>query len=109
MKKILPVIAVAAFATSGAVLAQGQTMSDGTVVQPALILSPPVVLNPEPAVVVAPSSNVVIATATVPATAYVYVQPEAAVLLGNVRGPIKIGGPKYDSQGRKIYAPREIR
>lgn len=108
MKKILSVIAIAAFASSGAVFAQ---KVEPVLVHPALpegaqnrvyLSSDPVAFVGEPravaqAVTVEPSGAV-----------FAFVEP-GPVLVGNVKGPIKLGGPKYDSQGRKIYAPREIR
>ena len=39
---------------------------------------------------------------------FAFVEP-GPVLVGNVKGPIKLGGPKYDPLGRKIYAPRAVR
>ena len=91
MKKILSVFAIAAFASSGAALAQK---------------TEPVLVNPT----LPPSQQaVVVASASVPGQAAVaYLEPEV-VLVGNVKGPIKLGGPKYDPLGRKIYAPRAVR
>ena len=117
MKKILPVIAIAALASSGAVLAQTTTtLSDGTVVQttpePAYVTPAqdfgrpaPILINPT----LPPNQQaVIVAAAPVPGQVVAYIEPEV-VLVGNHSGPIKLGGPKYDPLGRKIYSPREVR
>ena len=92
-------------------------MSDGTVAEPSLNQPAPatgsVYVDPgvtyrdnEPAVVLSPAP--VATYVAPPSAAVVYVQ-EPTVLIGNTRGPIKLGGPKYDPQGRKIYSPRDVR
>ncbi len=117
MKKILPAIAIAAFAVAGPALAQTQMLSDGTFVETPVVVSPSVYVTPElsyrPAPILInptlpPNQQVVsVAAAPVPGQAVAYLEPEV-VLVGNVKGPIKGGGPKYDPLGRKIYAPRAI-
>ena len=109
MKKFLPVIAIAAFATSGAVFAQ---KVEPVLVHPALPEGAQnrVYLNTERGVVTGALGQGVTAEPQVVAHAGVlaFVEP-GPVLVGNVKGPIKLGGPKYDPLGRKIYAPRAVR
>ena len=114
MKKILPVVAVAALFASGSCLAQGQTSgypNDSFGADPVVNMGPPVVYYPaEGTTIMSPSynTNTVIAVPSGAVATYVYVR-EPEVLVGNTRGPIKLGGPKFDSQGRRIYSPRDVR
>ena len=103
MKKILSVVAIAAFASSGAVFAQ---KVEPVWVHPALPEGTQnrVYLNTERGVVTGALGQAV----TVEPGLLAFVEP-GPVLVGNVKGPIKLGGPKYDPLGRKIYAPRAIR
>ena len=110
MKKLLSVVAIAAFVSSGAVLAQ---KVEPVLVHPALPEGAQnrVYLNTEPVVVVtgAVASAVTFEPQVVAhGGVLAFVEP-GPVLVGNVKGPIKLGGPKYDPLGRKIYAPRAIR
>ena len=112
MKKFLPVIAFAAFASSGAVFAQKY---EAVLVHPATpegaqnrvySSSEPMVVVTEPRAV---ASAVTVGPVVAPASAGVTSSMEPGpVLVGNVKGPIKVGGPKYDPLGRKIYASRPI-
>ena len=108
MKKFLPVIAIAAFATSGAVFAQ---KVEPVWVHPALPEGAQnrVYLGTERGVVTGAQGQAVIVEPQVVGYAGVlaFVEP-GPVLVGNVKGPIKLGGPKYDPLGRKIYASRPI-
>jgi len=110
MKKILSVVAIAAFASSGAVFAQ---KVEPVLVNPATVegaqnrvysSSDPAVAMSEPRAV---ASAVTGAPVVAAPSAFASVEP-GPVLVGNVKGPIKLGGPKYDPQGRKIYASRPI-
>lgn len=119
MKKILSGIAIAAaFATSGAVFAQKPV--EAVLVHPALPEGAQnrVYASSDPAVVMAnnyePRAVASSVTMEPQAVASSVVSPAGAfvepglVLVGNVKGPIKGGGPKYDPLGRKIYASRPI-
>jgi len=116
MKKILSGIAIAAaFASSGAVFAQKPV--EAVLVHPALPEGAQnrVYASSDPAVVMANSEPRAVAQAvTMDPQAVAQVSPAGAfvepglVLVGNVKGPIKVGGPKYDPLGRKIYASRPI-
>lgn len=107
MKKILSVVAIAAFATSGAVFAQ---KVEPVWVHPALPEGAQnrVYLGTERGVVTGAQGQAVIVGPQVAGYAGTFVEP-GPVLVGNVKGPIKLGGPKYDPQGRKIYSPRDVR
>ena len=110
MNKILSVIAIAAFATSGAVFAQ---KVEPVWVHPALPEGAQnrVYLSTEPGVVVTGALGQAVTVepqVVTHAGVLAFVEP-GPVLVGNVKGPIKLGGPKYDPLGRKIYAPRAMR
>ena len=107
MKKFLSVVAIAAFATSGAVFAQ---KAEPVWVHPALPEGAQnrVYLNSERVVVTGAQGQAVIVEPQVVGYAGTFVEP-GPVLVGNVKGPIKLGGPKYDPLGRKIYSSRDVR
>ena len=92
-------------------LAQVQ-LRDGTLVQPGIVVSPPaVVVEPAPVVVVpAPGTLTAadVALGASPVASYVYVERRSSDIILPTKGPIKVGGPKYDPLGRKIYASRPI-
>jgi len=112
MKKILTVVAIAACASSGVVFAQKY---EPVLVHPATpegaqnrvysSSDPQVVMATEPRAV----ASAVTGAPVVVASPLVFPSMEPGpVLVGNVKGPIKVGGPKYDPLGRKIYASRPI-